>query len=85
MKKTQTSNERAFSIELNSKISLKNISLCNGSHQRVVLEGTIGELEYAGFTECTILEIVGKKGVLRVDLTQNELEMPKKEVISNEQ
>ncbi len=73
MKKIQTPNERAFSIELNSKISLKNISLCNGSHHNVVLEGTIGELQHAGFAECTILEIVGKKGILRVDLTQNEL------------
>ncbi len=85
MKKIQMPNERSFSIELNSKISLKNISLCNGLHENVVFEGTLGELEHAGFAEFSILEIVGKKGILRVDLSRNEIEPSRKEGPCNEQ
>ena len=77
MKSSQNSNERSFSIELNSKINLKRVTLTDHSHENVLLEGTIGELEHAGFTDGVILEIVGKKGILRVDLSLDELDTKK--------
>jgi len=65
--------ERFFSIELKSKANLKNVTLTNGSSDSVLVEGTIGELIRATFAEGIILEIVGKKGVLRINLREKEL------------
>ena len=65
--------ERSFSIELNSKVNIKNITLNNDSHENAVIEGTIGELEHAEFVEDMVLEILGKKGVLRIDIGENEI------------
>ena len=39
----------------------------------MLLEGAIGELVQATFTEGIILEIMGKNGVLRVDLREDEI------------
>ena len=65
--------ERVFSVELNSKRNLKNVTLTNGSSDSVLLEGTIGEFVQATFAEDIILEVVGKSGTLRVDLGENEI------------
>jgi hypothetical protein len=70
--KTQVK-ERGFSVELKSKKNLKNVTLTNGSSDSVLVEGTIGELVQATFAEGIILEIVGKKGVLRIDLGEDEI------------
>jgi hypothetical protein len=66
--------ERVFSVELNSKINLKKVTLTDGSSDNVLVEGTIGELVHATFKECVILEVKGKNGVLRVDLGENEIQ-----------
>jgi hypothetical protein len=65
--------ERVFSVELKSKRHLKNVTLTNGSSDSVLVEGTIGELMQATFAEGVILEVVGKKGVLRIDLGEDEI------------
>jgi len=65
--------ERVFSVELRSKKHLKTVSLTNGAADNVLLEGDIGELVRATFKEGVILEIIGKNGVLRVDLKQAEI------------
>ncbi|HVP93114.1 MAG TPA: hypothetical protein VMS94_05180 [Acidobacteriota bacterium] len=65
--------ERGFSVELKSKRNLKTVTLTNGSSDGVLVEGTIGELVQATLAEGIILEIVGKKGVLRVDLREDEI------------
>jgi len=65
--------ERAFSVELKSRGDLKNITLTNGSGDSVLLEGTIGELVQATFKEGIILEVVGKHGILRIDLREDEI------------
>jgi hypothetical protein len=64
---------RVFSVELRSKRNLKNITLTNGLGDSVLVEGTIGELVQATFAEGIILEVVGKNGVLRIDLGENEI------------
>jgi hypothetical protein len=71
-------NERFFSVELKSKADLKNVTLANGSRDSVLIEGTIGELVQAMFVEEVILEIVGKKGTLRINLKAEELKSPEK-------
>ena len=72
--KSKTGNEeRVFSVELKSKSHLKNITIANGSSDSVFLEGTIGELVQATFEEDIILEVAGKKGVVRIDLRADEI------------
>ena len=70
--------ERFFSVELKSKADLKSITLENGSQDSVLVEGTIGELVQAMFVEDIILEIVGKKGILRINLKAKELKSAEK-------
>jgi len=69
----KTSKERFFSVELKSKVSLKNVTLTNSGLENVLLEGTLGQLQHASFAEDVILEVVGDKGVLRINLAQNEI------------
>ncbi len=73
MKSKLTDKERVFSVELKSKNHLKNLTLTNSSSDNVLVEGTIGELVQATFAEGVILEVVGKKGVLRIDLGKDEI------------
>jgi hypothetical protein len=40
----------------------------------VLVEGTIGELVAATFAEDEILEVMGKKGVLRINLAQTDIQ-----------
>ena len=42
--------------------------MTNGSRDSVLVEGTLGELVRATFAEGIILEVVGKKGTLRINL-----------------
>jgi len=71
--------ERFFSIELKSKSDLKNVTLTNGSQNSVLLEGSIGELLQAVFAEGTILEVIGQRGTLRINLVESELKKQPKE------
>jgi len=73
MKSKTKNKERVFSVELKSKRNLKNVTLTNGSNDSVLVEGTIGELVQATFAEDIILEVVGKKGILRIDLREDEI------------
>jgi len=66
--------ERVFSVELKSKRNLKNVTLTNGSSDSVLVEGTIGELVQATFAEGIILEVIGKNGILRIDLGEDEIQ-----------
>jgi len=70
----EISKERVFSVELKSKHNLKNLTLTNGDSDTVLLEGTIGKLVAATFTEGVIFEVIGEKGTLRVDLEEDEIQ-----------
>jgi hypothetical protein len=79
MKRKFEENERFFSIELKSGLNLKNVSLTNEGQQNVLIEGSIGELQRAEFSEDIILEVVGEKGVLRINLALNEINQKEKQ------
>lgn len=74
METNPESKDRYFCIELKSKTSLKKITITNSSQENALIEGTIGELQKIEFVEGIILEITGSKGLLTVDISQNELE-----------
>ncbi len=65
--------ERFFSVELKSKTHLKDLTLANGSSDGVLIEGTLGALMTASFVEDELLEVVGNKGTLRINLKDSEL------------
>ncbi len=71
--------ERFFSVELDSKVYLKNVAVTNGGHENVLIEGTIGKLFKAEFTEGVVLEVVGDKGVLRINLSEDDIKLKQKQ------
>ena len=79
MKRKFKESERFFSIELKSGLNLKNVTLTNEGQQNVLIEGSIGELQRAEFSEGIILEVIGDKGVLRINLTLNEINQKEKQ------
>ena len=67
--------ERYFSIELESKTSLKNATLASSEKNGgVLVEGTIGGLRSAGFVDGVIFEVVGTKGALSINIAEKEVE-----------
>jgi hypothetical protein len=70
---TEITKERFFSVELKSKVNLKNVTMTNSDLENVLIEGNIGSLLHAAFIEGVVLEVVGDKGVIRVNLTQDEI------------
>jgi hypothetical protein len=75
--------ERVFSVELKSKKNLKNVTSTNGGSGNVLLEGTIGELLQATFTEGIILKVIGKDGTLRLDLGEHEIKKTQESKVGN--
>ena len=70
---TRDKNERFFSIDLDSKHQIKNMTMREGKKESTLIEGTIGSLIEATFTEGIVLEVTGTKGTLRLDLQAQEI------------
>jgi len=66
--------EHAFSIELKNKRHVKNISISDEAHDRVLFEGNLGKLLSMSLVEGYILELIGVNGVLRISLTREQLQ-----------
>ena len=64
---------RSFSLELDERGLIKCISLPEGSGDRLMIEGFIGELTEVELIEDILLQIKATNGVLRIDLTRDEL------------
>jgi hypothetical protein len=62
-----------FSVEIESKKHLSNVSISNKSHERVVIEGFLGELSEIEMIEDVLIQFKGANGVLRIDLSKDEL------------
>ena len=62
-----------FSIELTSKNFVKHLAFPGDSDDKVLIEGFLGELKEISITEGIILEIQGTNGILRIDLSEEEL------------
>jgi len=70
--KREATGIRAFSIELDSGSDLRRVNIPNGN-QRILMEGTLGALRSVGFVENSVLEVTGSNGILRVDLSMEDL------------
>ena len=65
--------EHTFTVEMRSKRDVKSISISDEGHDRVLFEGSLGELMELSLVEGDVLEFVGVNGVLRVAVTEEQL------------
>ena len=63
----------SFSVQLSSQKCVKHVSLSDSTKDEVLFEGFLGELESLGIIEDAVMEFKGSSGVLRIDLTRDEL------------
>lgn len=68
------SEEHSFSIEIKSQQYVKKMSFLDEQNGSVFFEGSLGSLKSIALVEGLMLELEGTHGVLRVDVTQNELQ-----------
>jgi hypothetical protein len=69
----ETKNYGFFSVEMASKKHLTNISISDKSYDRVLIEGFLGTLTEIEMIEDSLLKINGTNGVLRIDMSNDEL------------
>ena len=62
-----------FSVEMKSKQYVKNISISDEAHDRVLFEGDLGDRVRAVLVEDDVLEFLGTNGVLRIGISESEL------------
>ena len=65
--------ELTFSIEMRSKNQVKNISISDEAHDKVLFEGDLGTIMETSLEEQDVLEIIGTSGVIRVSITEGHL------------
>jgi hypothetical protein len=65
--------EHGFSVDLKSKQYVKNLSISNEAHDKVLFEGNLGEMLELSLVEGNVLEFIGTNGVLRLALTEGQL------------
>lgn len=65
---------RGLSIELKRLGDVKSIVVSDRDRDQVLFEGSIGQLVEASMADHGVLEVRGVHGILRVDLTLDELE-----------
>ena len=66
--------EHSFSIEMKSEHAVKRMSFFGKENDRVFFEGYLGELRNVSMVEDLMLEIEGDHGILRLDITSQEIE-----------
>jgi len=61
-------------VEIKQRRYVKNITISDQGWDQVLFEGNIGQLVEASMDDHMVLEVRGENGILRVDLTLDELE-----------
>ena len=72
-KMTGKVSEHSFSIEMDSRDSLSNVSLSHKKGEGVLVQGELGRLVDLAIIEDVTLEVRGEKGTLRLDLSRDEV------------
>lgn len=71
------------SVEMKSKNHVKNITISNDAHDRVLFEGDLGKLEELAIIGGSMLEVRGTNGVLRIELGEDEMRKLKSQMNSS--
>ena len=66
--------EHSFSVEMKSDHYVRKMSFFDEEDCHVFFEGFLGELENIEMVEGEMLEIEGRNGTLKLDITQHEME-----------
>jgi hypothetical protein len=66
--------EHSFSVEMKSERCVRRMLFLDKEHGRVFFEGCLGKLKNVAMVEGVMLEIEGRNGVLKLDITQQEME-----------
>jgi hypothetical protein len=66
--------EHSFSIEMKSEHCVKRMSFLDKENGKVFFEGFLGKLKNVAMVEGVMLEIEGRNGILKLDITQQEME-----------
>lgn len=66
--------KHAFSIEMTSRKHLQQVSLSDKVDTNVLIEGYLGDIKTVELIDGVLLEIHGHNGVLRLDITSDELQ-----------
>jgi hypothetical protein len=73
MSEGRSRKRHGFSVELDDKEHVKRLFVLNGSGNRILFEGFLGELKEISLVEGLMLEVRGSNGILRMDVTEKEL------------
>lgn len=65
--------KHTFSVEIRSRTDVRQMTMSNDPPDYVFFEGNLGELEDLSLVEDAVLEVRGENGVLRLDLSRDEL------------
>ena len=65
--------EHSFSIEMDRRDSLSNVSLSDKPIEGVLIQGELGGLVELTLLEDVTLEVRGVKGTLRLDISREEI------------
>ena len=77
--------EHSFSIEMKSENCVRRMSFFDKENGHVFFEGFLGNLKNIAIVEDVMLEIEGKNGVIKLDITRRELEKGLTSKQTNEQ
>ena len=66
--------QHSFSIEMSLERSVRKISYLDEKNGHFFFEGFLGKLQSITLVEDVMLEIEGKNGVIKLDITRQELE-----------
>jgi hypothetical protein len=66
--------KHAFSIEMTSRKHLQQVSLSDKVDTNVLIEGYLGDIKTVELIDGVLLEIHGHNGILRLDITSDELQ-----------
>jgi len=66
--------EHSFSIEMKTEDAVKKMSFLDKENGQVFFEGSLGKLTNINMVEDVMLEIEGVNGILKLDITQKEIE-----------
>jgi hypothetical protein len=66
--------EHSFSVEMRSKDAVKTLSFIEKENGNFFFEGFLGKIKNISMVEDVMLEIEGQNGIIKLDITSNEIE-----------